>query len=156
MSHPSIYTPVKRSKTFEATLQKLGGKDATMFPTLREALTFCAMLGYKERRRVPLDPNAGTEDIAGAQYQLNDAVDAMFALALAEAKSSDILRPDRERECVQIYEEYANGGLELVESWIDRFADIGVEDAVWRGLHSIGVRSPGVAGSQQDVVAPTF
>lgn len=151
-----IHTPVKRSKAFEVTLQKLGGKEASLFPTLREALTFCAMLGYKERRRVSLDPDAGTEDIAGAQYQLNEAVDAMFALALAEAKTSDILRQDREKECVQIYEEYANGGLELIQSWIDRFADISVEDAVWRGLNSIGVKPPGSAGSQQEVVAPTF
>lgn len=151
-----IHSPVKRSKTFETTLQQLGGKEAAMFPTLREALTFCALLGYKERRRVPLDPNAGTEDIAGAQYQLNDAVDAMFALALAEATNSDILRPDREKECVQIYEEYANGGLELVQSWLDRFADISVEDAVWKGLNSIGVRPSASGASQQDVVAPTF
>lgn len=151
-----IHSPVKRSKTFEATLQKLGGKDASMFPTLREALTFCAMLGYKERRRLPLDAGAGTEDIAGAQYQLNDAVDALFALALAEAKSSDILRPDREKECVQIYEEYANGGLELIQSWIDRFADISVEDAIWRGLNSIGIKPPAESNSLQDVVAPTF
>lgn len=151
-----IHAPVKRSKTFEETLQKLGGKEASMFPTLREALTFCAMLGYKERRRLPLDPGAGTEDIAGAQYQLNEAVDALFSLALAEAKTSDILRPDREKECVQIYEEYANGGLELIQSWLDRFADISVEDAVWRGLNSIGVKPPVRTGSQQDVVAPTF
>ena len=151
-----IHSPVKRSKAFEATLQKLGGKDASMFPTLREALTFCAMLGYKERRRLSLDPSVGTEDIAGAQYQLNDAVDVLFALALAEAKTSDILRPDREKDCVQIYEEYANGGLDLVQSWIDRFADVSVEDAVWRGLNSIGVKPPARAGAPQDVVAPTF
>lgn len=151
-----IHSPVKRSKAFEATLQKLGGKEASMFPTLREALTFCAMLGYKERRRLPLDPNLGTEDIAGAQYQLNEAVDLLFALALAEAKTSDILRPDREKDCVQIYEEYANGGLELVQSWIDRFADISIEDAVWRGLNSIGVKPPASPDAPQDVVAPTF
>lgn len=150
-----IQTPVKRSKKFEATLQKLGGKESSMFPTLREALTFCAVLGYKERRKLPLDPSAGTEDIAGAQYQTNDAVDAMFALALAEAKSSDVLRLDREKECVQIYEEYANGGLELVQSWIDRYADLNVEDAIFRGLNSIGVRAPTDA-KKAEVVAPTF
>lgn len=151
-----IHSPVKRSKAYEATLQKLGGKDATLFTTLREALTFCAVLGYKERRKVPLDPNAGTEDIAGAQYQLNEAVDTVFALALADSKTSDILRPEREKECVQIYEEYANGGLELIQSWIDRFADLDVEDAVWRGLNSIGVRPPATAQPVTDVVAPTF
>lgn len=151
-----IQTPVKRSKLFEPTLQKLGGKESTMFPTLREALTFCAVLGYKERRRLPLDPNAGSEDIAGAQYQTNEAVDMVFALALADAKTSDVLRPDRERDCVLTYEEYANGGLELVQGWIDRYADLDVEDAVWRGLATIGVKPPVAAKPTAEVVAPTF
>ena len=151
-----IQTPVKRSHEFEDTLQKLGGKEATMFPTLREALTFCAMLGYKERRKKPLNTSLGTEDIAGAQYQTNDAVDAMFALALADAKDSDILRPDREGDCVRIYEEYANGGLELVQSWIDRYANIDVEDAVWKGLASIGVKPPEAEGEATGVVVPDF
>lgn len=151
-----IHLPVKRSKVHEATLQKLGGKESAMFPTLREALTFCAVLGYKERRKLPLDPNAGNEDIAFAQYFNNDAVDTVFALALADTKTSDILRPEREKECVQIYEEYANGGLELIQSWIDRFADLDVEDAVWRGLNSIGVRPPAAAKPTAEVVAPSF
>ena len=151
-----ITNPVKRSRKFEETLQLLGGKDATMFPTLREALTFCAMLGYKERRRLPLDSSAGTEDIAGAQYQLNEAVDLLLALALAEDKKSDILRPEREKECIQIYEEYANGGLELIQGWVERYADVDVEEAVWRGLRSIGMRPPMAAEVQTDVVAPTF
>lgn len=151
-----IHTPVKRSKEFEETLQKIGGREATMFSTLREALTFCAILGYRERRKKPLNPSFGTEDIAGAQYQLNEAVDMMFALALADSKTSDILRPDRERECVQIYEEFANGGLELIQSWIERFADIDVNDAIWRGLNGIGVAPPKDQNAPADVVVPSF
>ena len=151
-----IHSPVRRSKLFENTLQALGGKDATLFPTLREALTFCAVLGYKERRKQALDPQAGSEDIAGAQYQLNEAVDVIFALALADKKNSDILRPDQERECVQIYEEYANGGLELVQSWIERYSDRSVEDAVWRGLNTIGVKPPASSTPAGEVVEPTF
>lgn len=151
-----IQAPVHRSKVYEATLQRLGGKDAKMFHTLREALTFCAVLGYKERRRKPLDPSAGIEDIAGAQFFNNEAVDTLFALALAETKGSDILRIEHEKNCVQIYEEYANGGLDLVQSWIDRFADLDVEEAVWRGLNSIGIRPPLTTTPAADVVAPQF
>ncbi|TCJ41258.1 hypothetical protein [Parafrankia sp. BMG5.11] len=151
-----IHSPVRRSKLYEDTLQKLGGKESSLFPTLREALTFCAVLGYKERRKLPLDQKAGMEDIAGAQYQINEAVDLLFALALADSKTSDVLRPEREKDCVQIYEEYANGGLELVNSWIERYADLDVEDAVWRGLNSIGVKPPAAAQPAGDVVAPTF
>lgn len=150
-----ITNPVKRSRKYEEALQSLGGKDAKLFPTLREALSFCAVLGYRERRRVPLDPSAGTEDIAGAQYQLNEAVDIVFALALAEEKKSDILRPDREKECIEIYEQYANGGLEVVSGWLDQYADHDVEEAVARGLRSIGLRPP-KASAASDVVAPTF
>lgn len=151
-----IHSPVRRSKTVEPTLQALGGKDAKLFSTLREAMSFCAVLGYKERRKKPLDPNAGTEDIAGAQFQINEAVDIVFALALADAKNSDILRPEQEKDCVQIYEEYANGGLELVQSWIDRYSDISVEDAVWRGLNSIGVKPNSPSSSAVEVVEPSF
>lgn len=151
-----IQAPVRRSKVYEDTLQRLGGKDTNMFPTLREALTFCAVLGYKERRRRPLDTSAGTEDIAGAQYFNNEAVDTLFALALAETRGSDILRIEHEKDCVQIYEEYANGGLDLVQSWVDRFADVDVEQAVWRGLNSIGVRPPMAATQAADVVSPEF
>lgn len=150
-----IHTPVRRSKTYESALQALGGKEATLFPTLREALTFCAVLGYKERRRLPFD-NAGSEDIAGAQYHLNEAVDMVFALALADQKNSDILRPEKEKDCVQIYEEYANGGLDLVQSWIDRYSDLSVEDAVWRGLNTIGVKPTVSQKPAAEVVEPTF
>lgn len=151
-----ITSPVRRSKVYENTLQALGGKDATLFPTLREALSFCAVLGYKERRKKPLNPQAGTEDIAGAQYQINEAVDIVFALALADAKNSDILRPEQEKDCVQIYEEYANGGLDLVQSWVERYSDVSVEDAVWRGLNTIGVRPPAPSKPADVVVGPKF
>ena len=80
----------------------------------------------------------------------------IFALALADAKTSDVLRPDRERDFVQTYEEYANGGLELVQSWIDRYSDLDVEDAVWRGLATIGVKPPLSSKAPAEVVAPTF
>ena len=150
-----ITNPVKRSRKYEAALQLLGGKDASLFPTLREALSFCAVLGYRERRRLALDASAGTEDIAGAQYQLNEAVDILFALALAEDKSSDILRPEREKECIEIYEQYANGGLDLVASWVDQYANLDVEEAVSRGLRSIGVQSSKTSVAA-DIVAPTF
>ena len=151
-----IQSPVRRSKTYENTLQALGGQEAVLFPTLREAMSFCAVLGYKERRKKALDAGAGVADIAGAQYQTNEAVDVVFALALADAKTSDILRPERERECVQIYEEYANGGLDLVQGWIERYSDLSVEDAVWRGLGTIGVKPPAASKPAAEVVEPKF
>ena len=137
-----ISNPVKRSKAYEATLQILGGPNAKMFTTLRDALGFAAALGYREGRRWKLDEKIGKEDIASSQYINNDAIDTIFAISLAETKSAEILKPQNEKECIQIFEEYANGGLALMQEWLELYADVDVEVAIWRGLKQIGFKPP--------------
>ena len=137
-----ISNPVNRSKVYEGTLQILGGPGAKLFPTLRDALSFAAALGYRERRRWPLDAKAGKEDIQAQIYNGNDAIDLIFAIGLAEKKSAEILKLENEKECIEIFEEYANGGLALITEWIDRYADLDVEVAIWRGLKTIGFIPP--------------
>ena len=133
-----ISNSVHRSKVYENTLQALGGANAKLFPTLRDALSFAAALGYRERRRLEFDEKAGREDIQSQIYNGNEAVDLIFAIGLAEAKSAEILKPDNEKECIKIFEEYANGGLAILTEWIERYPHIDIEDAIWRGLKSIG------------------
>lgn len=137
-----ISSAVNRSKAYEQTLQTLGGQGAHLFPTLREALGFAAALGYKEGRRVKFDEKIGREDIQAQVYNNNDAIDLIFAIGLAEQKSAEILKPTNEKECIQIFEEYANGGLSLLTEWLDRYADVDVEVAIWRGLKTIGFTAP--------------
>ena len=60
----------------------------------------------------------------------------------SEAKSADILKAQNEKECILIFEEYANGGLALITEWIERYADVDVEVAIWRGLKQIGFKPP--------------
>jgi len=152
----SLLNSVNRSEAVEHTLQQLGGKDAVLFTTLRDALSFAATLGYKESRRVPLDPNLGKEDIQPSVYHMNEAVDLIFAMALAESKSIDILKPENEKKCIQIFEEYANGGLHLIKEWLELYADIDVEDAIWRGLTTIDFIPKSQKLSSPPVNAPTF
>lgn len=147
---------VNRSKAVENTLQVLGGKDAVLFTTLRDALSFAATLGYKESRRMPLDPNLGKEDIQASVYHMHEAVDLIFAMAIAVSKSIDILKPENEKECIQIFEEYANGGLHLITEWLELYADINVEDAIWRGLKTINFIPKSDDLGSDTVNAPTF
>lgn len=133
-----ISNPVNRSKVYEEILQILGGAGAKLFPTLRDALSFAAALGYREKRRLPLDVKAGKEDIQAQIYNGNDAIDLIFAIGLAEKKSAEILKLENEKECIEIFEEYANGGLAIINEWIERYADLDVEVAIWNGLKTIG------------------
>ncbi len=110
---------INRSRIHEDMVQrlamlKLTGADRTLFPTIRELLCFAALLGYSEGRRIPLDRNTGIEDVSYQQFERGDAEDLIYLLALAETKDPDILKDGEESRCAEIFEEYANGGLQIL------------------------------------------
>lgn len=116
----SIRAPnIHRSRIHEEMVQrlatqKLPGADRTLFPTIRELLCFAALLGYSEKRRIPLDRNAGIEDVSYQQFERGDAEDLIYLIALADTKDPDVLRDGEESRCAEIFEEYANGGLQIL------------------------------------------
>jgi len=110
---------INRSKIHEdmvqrLAMQKLPSADRTLFPTIRELLCFAALLGYSEGRRVPLDRNAGIEDVSYQQFERGDAEDLIYLIALAETKDPEILKDGEESRCAEIFEEYANGGFQIL------------------------------------------
>lgn len=94
--------------------QKLPGTDRTLFPTIRELLCFAALLGYSENRRLPLEREKGLEDVSYQQFERGDSEDLIFLIALADSKDPNILKDGEERRCAEIFEEYANGGLQII------------------------------------------
>ena len=115
---------VNRSKIFEPIVQKLSGEKAVlfaesgkkMFPTIREFLTFCALLGFQNETRVKIDTSTGTEDIQGVIYEDTEALEFIWLVGLAETQNIELLQDGNERKCVGIFEEYANGGLQILHS----------------------------------------
>lgn len=110
---------INRSRKHEDLVQRLAMQkqpevDRTLFPTIRELLCFAALLGYSEGRRTPLDPSAGTEDVSYQQFERGDAEDLIYLIALAETKDPEILKEGEEGRCAEIFEEYANGGLQIL------------------------------------------
>jgi dnd system-associated protein 4 len=149
---------INRSRVHEPLVQRLAvdklpelGK--SLFPTIREFLSFAALLGYSEGRKIPLDGAAGTEDIGGGVYEHHEAMEIIFALAIAETESSDILKEGNEAKCAKIYEEYANGGLELVSDWLTASADQSPDKAIFAGLLQAGYLSDNGNGLLEDDIA---
>lgn len=95
-------------------VEKLPGSDRTLFPTIRELLCFAALLGYSESRRIPLDKEKGVEDVSYQQFERGDAEDLIYLIALADSKDPEILKDGEESRCAEIFEEYANGGLQIL------------------------------------------
>ena len=69
---------INRSLQFEQIVQKVAGEKAAiytesgkkLFPTIREFLTFCALLGYRHGIKKPIDKSIGTEDIQGLSTRI--------------------------------------------------------------------------------------
>jgi dnd system-associated protein 4 len=153
----AINNNVNRSRAYEETLQILGGNGPTLFSTLRDALGFAATLGYREGRRLKFDDNFGKEDLQPSVYvNAKDAIDVIFMIGLAESRSTDILKLENEKECIKIFEEYANGGLALINEWLDLFPDIDVEQAIWKGLKSISFKAPDIDNEQKPINEPDY
>ena len=115
---------INRSLQFEQIVQKVAGEKAIiyeesgkkLFPTIREFLTFCALLGYRHGNKKPIDKSLGTEDIQGVIYEDTEALEFIWLIGISETADVNLLRDGNERECANIFETYANGGLELISN----------------------------------------
>lgn len=116
---------INRSKKHEELVQKLAvtplpGTDRRLFPTIRELLCFAALLGFSEKRKIPLDRSEGVEDVSYQQFERGNAENLIYLIALAETEDPDILREGEEGRCAEIFEEYANGGLAIIKDHLRR------------------------------------
>ena len=116
---------INRSREFEELIQNLANSkidhgSRSLFPTLKSVLCFAAFLGFAHKNRRPLDPQIGTEDIAYSTFDNDGSYDYIFLIALAEVGNIEILRNGREHECVKIFEEYANGGMSIINGYFIR------------------------------------
>ncbi|MBD2156150.1 DNA phosphorothioation-associated protein 4 [Leptolyngbya sp. FACHB-16] len=86
-----------------------------LFLTYADVLTFAASLGFQHKKRVPLGKFSRKDPDAVLQEQFRDR-SVIDLIAVAETNNPKILSPDPETDLqrVEIFQEYANGGLEIL------------------------------------------
>ncbi len=90
------------------------------FQTYADVMVFAASLGIKRKKRVPLEEVAKKDPSPiGIEVFWSRGYDSVIKLvAIADSKDINILSPTDEKaeaNRVEIFEEYANGGLEVLE-----------------------------------------
>lgn len=115
----------------------------SLFPTMRELLCFAAALGFQMQRRVPLGDD--TAEVDGRVWEhLDSAVDMVYLVGVAGARDIGILQPDREEDLVKIFEEYANGGLQILNEWLQaQGGDVYGDQAILAALRREGLLRDG-------------
>lgn len=149
---------VRRSKCFETMVRQLAETNhpyagRPVFPTMRELMCFAAVLGFEKDRKRPLDSD--TMEIDGRTFETHEqSRDLIYLIAIADAKDAEVLRDDKEREdeAVGIFEQYAQGGFEILASWLkERPEDANGDEAILAALDRYGFlgqpRSPDEAAA---------
>lgn len=110
-----------RSRTqFEEMIRNLthpvSGKP--IFDSMRTLVCFAAVLGFEYGKR----SSVGTEyfeTVSGRIFESNaQSQDLLYLIALAGEKNPDILREENEDKMIVVFEEYAQGGFEILEAWL--------------------------------------
>jgi dnd system-associated protein 4 len=106
---------VRRPKDFEGLLTQLRVENEGPFESFKDTMIFAAALGYRKRRRSSFEKTS--EPIAFEIFNGpgDEALIHMIALSESDGDIS-ILGPERINDCIQIFEEYANGGLQIMHN----------------------------------------
>ncbi|AFY79576.1 MAG: DNA phosphorothioation-associated protein 4 [Hydrococcus sp. C42_A2020_068] len=115
MALPRIRIAKEKAELVKALVDFNGAKGP--FQTYADAIIFAAALGAKYNKRVPLVTISNTEPAPiSLEIFISRGYDTVIKLlAIAQTKDPQILSThdlNAEEQRVQIFEEYANGGLE--------------------------------------------
>lgn len=94
------------------------------FQTYADVLTFAAALGFKRKRRSPLGKFSRKDPDAVLQEQFKNG-SIIHLIAIIETQDPKILTNTDECDLarVQIFQEYVNGGLEILQSELNGVVD---------------------------------
>ena len=135
---------LKRLKKYDELVDRLARQPhpdtgQTIYPTYRELMVYAAVVGYEEQAREPLSGDL-TIMVEGRVFERGDiALDTLYLIVLAVSKDINILRAEKEDEALQIFEEYANGGLRVLSSWLSEYPqDLAGDQALLLALKERG------------------
>lgn len=108
---------IRISKDKADLVIKLVEEPTTPFETYADVVVFAASLGYSRNKLIPLTANAQRPEIRSSTFSGRGYDTAINLLAISHTNDQNILGSDEESNSnkIRIFEEYANGGLEIIQ-----------------------------------------
>jgi len=103
---------VRRPSEFDEMLTEF--KNKKVFSTYKDAILFAACLGFKRKKRVAFSKTSEPIHLQYFSDEFNKAV--INILAVAESSNLLFMGKEKEGERIEIFEEYACGGLEIIKN----------------------------------------
>ena len=141
---------INRSKKHNNLINILTTKDpktgVQAFPTIKALQCYAAVIGFDQGRRDPLE-KGDNDNIEWHTFNNDGYTEYIYLIALAESQNIGVLRYDEEigdpkgfeEDMVKIFEEYSNGGFNIIQSWLDKTpGDPYGAKAIIAGLQRVG------------------
>jgi len=119
MSKAGLDRRIRPPKDYKDLLDILTDSGTGIFESKAEVLLLSATVGFYHGERKPLENT--DEGIRLSVFEnLRNGLDIMQTIAFAETKNGDIFKPESLNEYATIFEEYAYGGLEILDNEINK------------------------------------
>lgn len=112
---------VYRENKYEPIIKKLvDDRESAIFRYIKDLMVFAAMIGHCFNKRLPIVnySNATTSIILGTYASTQDD-GFIYLMALMDNKNATCLKDNNLLQSVKIFEEYCNGGLDLINDWFN-------------------------------------
>lgn len=107
---------VNRERKHESLISILVEDPVTsIFRYNKDLMIFAAMIGYAYNKRLPL--SSDKISITLGTYHNTEDDGFIYLLALMENKNATCLKDANLSESIKIFEEYCNGGLDIIQDW---------------------------------------
>ena len=104
-------TRIRRPAEFDAMLSEL--RDKAVFQTFKDVLIFAAALGFRRNNRKSFEKTSEPIHLEFFRGDFDRTI--MSVIAIEEHNDPNMLAPSSEAARVLCFEEYANGGLEIMK-----------------------------------------
>jgi dnd system-associated protein 4 len=115
--------------------------DSRVFLNMAYGAVVFALIGYEAGHRVAPSPSQKRE-VPGGALENADAEAYAYLMAVVERKEDpSCLRPENDKEIWRRFEEYANGGLEILSQWVLE-SSMSVTDALLQKMYAVIIDLP--------------
>lgn len=105
-------TALNKSIENENNFQTLGNKENKLFSTMKDVYILATIIGFQRNKRIPFDKSGG--EAIKLSLLNSDDKNIIDSIALDETNDITILLEENTDKKLEIIEEYANGGMEVL------------------------------------------
>ena len=147
---------VRRARKFEPLIDRFcsTSNQKSLFNYNKDLMVFAAVIGFSKDKYIELPSASDHIPITLGTYSSDRKDSFIYMLALLAKKDALLLKNEHLTKAINIFEGYCNGGLTLIQEWLDSNASdpFGIETIYLKILDEISEGADKLESSMDEIV----